>query len=282
MNIVTAFVSGINTHPSRDLSKYVSYGNAILSLDLPTTCFLERSVFLDHFSGRGEEPGRFSYLCKGGELDGQVREFEFVIRGNTRFVLFEKTDLFLWPFLGLATNFELHSGHPNKDTLEYVAVQCQKVEWVCIAMALDQSLSDDSGWREYAWLDFGVFHMYGGNLDRFSLAVYAWRNRVQKRILDQGESDQIRIAGCWDPHQNWLCDLYRDIYWVFAGSVFGGGRLAIESFGCRMRDMCLCILREKGTLMWEVNVWVKIYREIPALFSWYSSDHTPILLDGYH
>ena len=269
MNIVTAFVSDINARPSRDLAKYVSYGKELLSLDLATTCFLERSVFAEYFSDGMDTMSRFSY---------SARDFEYCIRGNTRFVMFEKTDLFLWPFRDLATKFELHTGNPQKDTLEYVFVQCQKVEWVCIAMELDRSLSDS---KEYAWIDFGVFHMFGGNSDRFSSAMYAWRNRVQKRVLQEGASDRIRIAGCWDPQVNWSLDLYRDIYWVFAGSVFGGGCLAMKTFESTMRDTCIEILRETGGLMWEVNVWVKIYREMPDLFSWYASDHTPILLDGY-
>jgi hypothetical protein len=105
---------------------------------------------------------------------------------------------------------------------------------------------------------------------------------VEKRLLREGSDGRIRIAGCWDPSRSlFLADIYKDIHWVFAGSIFGGSANAICMFGEKMREMCFRVLRERNTLMWEINVWVLIYREVPELFSWYQSDHTCVIFNGY-
>jgi len=48
-----------------------------------------------------------------------------------------------------------------------------------------------------------------------------------------------------------------------------------------MREKCFQVLREKNTLMWEINIWALIYDEIPSLFSLYPSDHSEIIVTGY-
>ena len=139
-----------------------------------------------------------------------------------------------------------------------------------------------SSLTEYVWIDFGAFHMFGGSVDRFQVALFELRNRIDKRLSREGGSGQvIRIAGCWDPNGADRGDIYRDINWTFAGSVFGGSAAAIHDFGLRMREKCFQVLRERNHLMWEINVWVLIFLDAPGLFSWYRSDHNHVLFDGY-
>jgi len=94
-------------------------------------------------------------------------------------------------------------------------------------------------------------------------------------------SDRVTFARCWDPNHVYYGDIYRDVNWLFAGSVFGGSGNAMQQFALRVREKCLQVLRERNTLMWEINIWVLIYREVPELFSLYPSDHSEILLRGY-
>jgi hypothetical protein len=77
-------------------------------------------------------------------------------------------------------------------------------------------------------------------------------------------------------------DIYKDVNWLFAGSVFGGNESTIRQFALHVRDKCFQVLREKNTLMWEINIWVLIYRENPELFTLYPSDHSEILFRGYN
>jgi hypothetical protein len=279
MNIVTGFVGGINDRKDRDLSKYLDWGKHLLAVEIPITCFIERSVFFQ-LDVAPLSIGSFSYQCQSGVLDGISKTYEYAVWRHVRFVFFEKHDLFLWPYQALASRFSVHTGNPEKDTLGYMMVQCQKTEWMCIARALDCDLSN-SGRKEYIWIDFGIFHMFRGMVDRFQSSLYELRNRVEKRLLQKGENGIVRIAGCWEPNRYGPENIYRDIQWVFAGSVFGGGPTALAEFGVRMREKCFQVLRERNTLMWEINVWILIYREKGELFSWYKSDHNCIILDSY-
>jgi hypothetical protein len=68
---------------------------------------------------------------------------------------------------------------------------------------------------------------------------------------------------------------------LFAGSCFGGSAKAVTQFALRVREMCLRVMRERNTLMWEINIWVLIYRDAPELFALYPSDHSEILFRGY-
>jgi hypothetical protein len=299
MHIVTGFIGGINSRKDRDLTKYMDFGRELLSVEIPTTCFIERYAWheciLPSITSPISEEDSFEYVCKGGVMDGIHKVLRYVVCGHVRFVFFEKEDLFLWPYQKLASKFGVNTGNPGKDTLGYMMVQCQKVEWVSIALSFatesfaTESFATESSSAsfmlrpddEYVWIDFGAFHMFRGSVDGFQLALYQLRNRIEKRVLREGCSKVIRMAGCWEPYRHSGGDIYRDINWTFAGSVFGGGAAAIREFGLRMREKCLMVLRERNSIMWEINVWVLIFLDVPALFSWYKSDHSPVLFDGY-
>jgi hypothetical protein len=285
MHIVTGFIGGINSRKDRDLTKYMDLGRELLSVEIPTTCFVEREVWTEYvlplLTSPIDEESAFDYVCRGGVMDGNRRTFRYVVCGHVRFVFFEKEDLFLWSYREMASAFSVNTGNPGKDTLGYMLVQCQKVEWACIALSLMSSIMSSLD-DEYVWIDFGVFHMFRGSVDLFQVALFELRNRIDKRLLREGGSGQVvRIAGCWDPNGADRGDMYRDINWTFAGSVFGGGAAAIHEFGLRMREKCFLVLRERNHLMWEINVWVLIFLDSPALFSWYKSDHSPVIFDGY-
>ena len=282
MHIVTGFVGGINSRKDRDLAKYVSLGKELLSVEIATTCFLEKGVWtefvLPFITSPIREEAEFVYVCKGGVMDGMRSVFRYVVCGHVRFVFFEREQLFLWPYQALASAFSLHTGNPEKDTLGYMMVQCQKVEWMNIATCLTPHLLN-----EYVWIDFGSFHMFHGSVDRFQGGLCKLRERICERVSREGRGGAVvRMAGCWQPYVHRPGDIYRDINWTFAGSLFGGGGDAIREFACRMREKCFRILREKNHLMWEINVWVLIFLDCPDLFSWFRSDHSPILFDGYH
>jgi hypothetical protein len=284
MNIVTGFVSRINNRADRDLSKYIVFGMELMSVEIPITVFIERWIFDQYVSHKLSVPmqasGEFLYSAIGGVMDGMQRRYSYVIYGHVRFVFFEKTDLFLWPYKSMAARFSLNTGNPGKDTLEYMMVQCQKSEWAAISLQLLHHLSVSTA-KEHVWVDFGAFHMFKGKIDVFQIELYKMRNRANRRILQSGESPRVQFARCWDPNHPYVGDIYRDVNWSFAGSVFGGGAAAIQTFALYMREKCFQILREKNTIMWEINLWLLIYREHPELFALYPSDHSEILFLYY-
>jgi hypothetical protein len=287
MNIVTGFISNVNCRADRDITKYVNYGLELMAVEIPMTIFIERLVFdshilpnIGHCLSSSKIAGEFVYTICGGLMDGTQQKYSYLKIGHITLVFFEVHDLFLWSSRALAARkFTLNTGNPNKDTLEYMMVQCQKTEWMAIASQLCEKTGREVGQRtsEYVWIDFGAFHMFQGKIDVFQTELYKLRSRINR--LENPCC--IRIARCWDPNHVHYGDIYKDVNWLFAGSVFGGTVVAIREFALKMRDKCFQIMREKNTLMWEINIWALIYRESPSLFSLYPSDHSEILFRGY-
>ena len=232
------------------------------------------------------EEEEFVYRVRGGVMDGIQQKYSYMRIGHITFVFFRICDLFLWSYRQMASKFKLNTGNPTKDTLEYMIVQCQKSEWMEIASQLHQNMrgvgSGGSTANEYVWIDFGVFHMFQGKIDVFQTELYKMRARIHRRLVQSvGASRGVMFARCWDPSHVYQGDIYKDVNWLFAGSVFGGCANHIQQFALRVREKCLQVLREKNTLMWEINIWTLIYREFPELFAFYPSDHSEIIFLGY-
>jgi len=307
MNIVSGFISNINRRSDRDITKYLKFGLELMAVEIPMTVFIEREVFekyiirslrIDCGVGGGRESSlseeeEFVYRVHGGVMDGIQQKYSYMRIGHITFVFFRICDLFLWSYREMASKFKLNTGNPTKDTLEYMMVQCQKSEWMAIASQLCQKTRGDIGVgdvrgglsiaNEYVWIDFGIFHMFQGKIDVFQTELYKMRARIHRRLVQSpGLSRGIMFARCWDPSHVYQGDIYRDVNWLFAGSVFGGSADRIQQFALRVREKCLQVLREKNTLMWEINIWVLIYREFPELFAFYPSDHSEIIFRGYN
>lgn len=300
MNIVSGFISNVNRRHDRDITKYLKFGLELMAVEIPMTIFIEKEVFEKHIlpvialrcsSSCPEREHTFIYRVCGGVMDGIQQKYSYIRIGRITFVFFRICDLFLWSYRKMAGRFQLNTGNPTKDTLEYMMVQCQKSEWMAIASQLNQNIkgigtSIGTSLREtveYIWIDFGAFHMFHGKIDVFQLELYKLRARVNRRISQSAvPSNKLTFARCWDPNHVYYGDIYKDVNWLFAGSVFGGSAIAITQFSLRVREKCLQVLRERNTLMWEINIWVLIYRECPGLFSLYPSDHSEILLRGYN
>ena len=278
MNIVSGFISNVNKRSDRDITKYIKYGLELMAVEIPMTVFIEREVFetLLPIVSSGLKEEMFVYRVHGGVMDGIQQIYSYIHIGHITFVFFRVCDLFLWSHKKMAHCFKLNTGNPDKDTLEYMMVQCQKSEWMAIASQMKGEK------KEYVWIDFGAFHMFQGKIDVFQSELYKMRARVNTRILQSGiDVSRIKFARCWDPNHVYYGDIYKDVNWLFAGSVFGGGSVAINQFALRVREKCFQVLREKNTLMWEINIWVLIYRECPERFSLYPSDHSEILFRVY-
>jgi len=292
MNIVSGFIGNINRRSDRDITKYLQFGFQLMAVQIPMTIFIERHVFETHIVSQLRYPktgeGQFVYRIRGGVMDGIQHTYSYQIYGHITFVFFEMADLFLLPYRAMAHKFVLNTGNPSKDTLEYMMVQCQKTEWMAIAISVaitaKSSVANASvaNAYEYVWIDFGAFHMFQGKIDIFQTELYYMRSRIQRRLLDSGcESSRICFASCWNPNMAYYGNIYKDVNWLFAGSVFGGGTQILNNFAMRMREKCLQILREKNTLMWEINIWAILYREAEHLCRLYSSDHSEMIVRGY-
>lgn len=124
----------------------------------------------------------------------------------THFIPIEKDCLFLEK--SAITHFQVNTDNPAKDTLDYMMVQCNKTEWVNQAIELNHFNA-----TQYIWIDFGIYHMMkNGELFNKQLCD-----------LENKSYENVRIGSCWNLADSQAgCDLYHNVAWYFAGSVFGG------------------------------------------------------------
>ena len=295
LTIVSALMTNINQRGDRNTQKYVDLGYKLLDVNIRQIVFMERDVFDAHFRVRylhfhsvdstanvdlsTTRPSTFVY---------EGRAFEYVVYGRITFVFFEKTDMYFHSIRDSITEFEVNTPHPSKDTLDYMFVQCYKTEWVAMAICLDGSLKvaeERSSRRRvvgdsdiYVWMDFGIRHMYPSDI-ACDMEIYKLRDRITTGNLEG--KNAVYAPSCWNPKCIYYQDIYRQIHWVFAGSVFGGNAGVLIEFAKRTKDKCLSIIREKRRLMWEVNVWYMVFLDCRDMFELYHGDHNASILRGF-
>ena len=315
LTIVSAFIAQINTRNDRPIQKYIDLGKSLIRLNVRQIVFLERAIYERHFcelcDGKRSDGKRSDgELCDGKRSDGELCDgkrsdgklclrdhdtefghfdygeasFTYIVHGNTTFVLFERSDMYLHAYRYLATEFSVHTPHPQKDTLDYMFVQCTKTEWVAMAIALDRYKRRDgkivSSDGMYAWLDFGIRHMYPSDT-AMETSIYRFRDRLlSSKWWDRA---LVYAPSCWDPaHVNiHRQDVFGDVFWVFSGSAFGGSADALLDFASRMKQKCVFLLATRRSLMWEVNVWYLVYRDCPERFALFYGNHNSGILDNW-
>lgn len=311
--IVSAFMSGVNQREDRSADKYIEYGKKLVNINLPKVVFIERETYSKYWcNGRNVSPSSQIQLDISGVLspekgggggggDYECVKYEYILDTSTQtmFVFFKKEWMYLYSHLGEITQFALETSNPNKDTVEYMFIQCYKTEWMRLAITLVETLAaggaaaDMGTWtatayppnNQYIWMDFGIYHMFGDNETAFVSQMAAMDDRVKARFVAacaNGHTFQtVYFASCWDHTLYYPLDVYTRIHWVFAGSVFGGYRDALLAFADKVKDECLRTIRDKKHLMWEVNIWYLIYLRYPHYFDFYRCDHNATIIAHY-
>ncbi len=194
-------------------------------------------------------------------------EFKMYSNELTYLIPIQKESIYLYEYKELLTNFKLNSTSPKKDTLEYIFTMCSKTEWIAKAIELNYFNSIN-----FIWIDFGIKHIFNCDHDTFIKKIENINNKIYNKI---------RIGSIWNPQVQYYGDIYKDVMWYFAGGVFGGDKNCLLIFSEKTKEMCIKIIKEKNTIMWEVNIWYLIYKEIPDLFYCYNCDHNSTLIDNY-
>lgn len=241
--VVTAFITKINNIDFRSYEKYIELGKKLLKQAIPTVCFLEKEIFQQYF-----EP--------------ELSQFPL-----TMFRLFERKEIYLYEYEPQLTDFHVMTDNVSKDTPGYMFTQCHKTEWV--NMAIEENPFNTTN---FVWIDFGIYHMIKDDIS-FSVAL---------KNLSRKTYDHIRIASCVDPNLiSYDKNIYREISWYFAGSIFGGNKDSLAEFAKIMKTTCIHLIETKQHIMWEVNIWYLIFQKHKTLFDPYSADHNLSILDNY-
>lgn len=194
----------------------------------------------------------------------KIKDFENTL---TKIILINKNDFYLYNYINQITNFNVNNGNPNKDTIEYMFTMCHKNEWISESIKLNYFNTDN-----FVWIDFGIRYLFKCNDNEFIQKI---ENIYNKKY------NKVRIGAIWDLNINYSGDIYTNIVWFFAGSIFGGHKDYLLIFSDKMKEKCIKIINDKKTLMWEVNIWYLIYKENNNLFDCYNCDHNESLVSNY-
>ena len=274
---VSAYITSINNN--RNISEYIEYGKKMLDVDINQVIFIEKDIFDEHL--KNYIVSDFTNGCFLYCVDGSDKTFDYTSCKNKIFVFFNRNDIYLYNYKSYITDFHVETNNHSKDTIDYMFVQCHKTEWVKMAIYLTKQNNNKTiDNLHFLWIDYGIYHMIR-NEDLFKRELEALvirNNSIQKGC------NNIRIAGCWDlnlVYNNMNIDIYKNITWYFAGSVFGGNETTLFEFADKMKEKCIQIIKNKKTLMWEINVWYLIYLENREMFNSYRCNHDVTIISNY-
>jgi hypothetical protein len=232
VTIVSAFINRYEKD-SEEFISYLKRGEDLLKLDQSKIIFIDEDIY------------------------DKIREFE---NEKTKIIKINKRDLYLNRYKNKISNKNLITDNPEKDTIDYIIIQCNKTEWIREAINLNRFNTD-----EFVWIDFGITQ-FKKLIDNFP--------KIERNIIKN-----VRIGQIWNLSRE-PNEIYKKVNWFFAGGVFGGGSESLLIFADLMRDKCkeLC---NKGILMWEVNIWYLIWKDHSDLFNPYYCDHNESIIFNY-
>uniref|UniRef100_A0A6C0I2A6 Uncharacterized protein n=1 Tax=viral metagenome TaxID=1070528 RepID=A0A6C0I2A6_9ZZZZ len=256
--IVSGFIANCST--AKSIKQYIEYGKKLINIPINKIIFIEKEIYGEFLSELSEVVSESSEAPEIAELS-KVSFNEY-----TTFIFIKKEDIYLYEYYDQITDFQPMTNNPNKDTIDYMFIQCYKTEFVQMAIKLNLYNS-----TQFLWIDFGIYHICN-NDELFS-----------KLILNLNlsyEYDLIRIAGAmYFPLSEE--DIYKKISWCFLGGIFGGEKDKLLHFADLMKQKCIDTITKKNTITWEVNIWYLIYKEFPELFSIYIANHNPTMIQDY-
>ena len=241
--IVSAFVTGINKKKDMDISHYIEYGKKLLRLPIPKIIFIELEIYDQYLSSNNDEY--------------PLTEFIFID---------PKRDIYLYTFLPHITNFQINSVNPDKDTVDYLFVQCNKTEWVRQAI-----YRNPFNTKQFTWVDFGIYHIVKNDA--------LFKNAIMK--ISQTTVKKVTVGSCWNLRLPFVRDIYKDVAWFFAGGIFGGEPRYLFEFADLVQQKCIQYITNHRSFIWETNIWYMVYKENIRLFSPYLAEHDVSLLQNY-
>ena len=238
--IVSAFVTGVNKKKDMDISHYIEYGKKLLRLSIPKIIFVESSVYETHLTDE-------TYPL-------------------TEFVIISKNDIYLYTYISNITDFNINSKNPDKDTIDYLFVQCNKTEWVRQAIHRNSFKTE-----QFTWIDFGIYHIVKD--DRL------FQNAIMK--IAKTRVNKVSVGSCWNLRLPFVRDIYKDVAWFFAGGIFGGEPLYLIEFADLVQQKCIEYILQTRSFIWETNIWYLVYKEHLDVFSPFLAEHDVSLLQNY-
>lgn len=198
------------------------------------------------------------YAALGDQLRGAL--------GDHKPAVFYDTirDLWLTPFIeNISRGHHItHSqgDNPAKNSMEYHAVQHNKLEW------LEEAAKRDLDADTFIWLDYGCMRQPGFNKDLLT----EFLRRVRK--------NDLAIPGCWEKKE--VVDYYP--CWRFCGTLFIVPREDIVPLNKAFKAVTRLYVRAMRNVTWEVNDLARMeLAHVGPPIRWYDADHNARMLTGY-
>lgn len=235
--IVTAFLTNINQRKDRSGNDYLKYGQSLLSTPYPKRVYIDINVY------------------------DRIKTSSYP---KTTFIPIFYKDLYLSAYFEKLTQMNSVLRNLEKDTVEYMALMCNKTEFIRRAI-----LETQNKHQQYIWIDFGIRSIFKSDSE-FETAIKSFQHSYGK----------IRIGSIWNLNYSFE-HLYTRVAWYFAGGVFGGpGKLLIE-FADETKKECFNTITKFKKLLWEVNMWYFVYLRKKEWFDPYQCDHNASLILNY-
>jgi len=240
--IVSCFLANSNTREDRKIEDYIIFGKKLLNLNIPKIVFIDDTI-IDSIEYNKE---------------------------NTLLISFNRKDIYLYEHKNNINNFNPFTDFSKKDTLEYMLLICNKTEIMKKAIEINAFQTE-----QFVWIDFGINHIFNCTTEEF-----------EKKIINLANQEycNVRIGSIIDPRIIPLregIDIYRQVAWYFAGGIFGGLWEPLLKFADLVKEKCLQTIFDKGTIMWEVNIWYLVFLENEELFNVYLCGHNDTLVINY-
>lgn len=152
------------------------------------------------------------------------------------------------------------NGNRTKDSIDYMCVQHEKIEWMRDAARNDPSAD------VFVWVDYGILNLKGVR---------------EEHILDfikTAETENfISIPGCWnkgDIADNRIC-------WRFCGGALAIHRRYLDMFGQAVRNAARTYMLKEHIVEWEVNTWARVERDNHLPIKWYLANHDQTMFTNY-
>ncbi len=204
--------------------------------------------------------------------------FQELLKGTTHKYLhilsLDNTEIYQ---IGTKPNINLPQyRNESKDTLEYLALQNTKVEFIKKASELY------STYDKYIWVDFGIIKILKNDSEIIDFITKLnfinstnWNTAHYNNILLK---EIIMIPGCWGKSSI----LISNVNWRFCGGIIIIPSGLITSFFeiCKQTFLEYCSLHSST---WEVNIWAIIENkgDFDTLFLWYKADHNSTILPSW-
>jgi hypothetical protein len=218
-----------------------------------------KTAIISAYVPLAENPRPASEYARRGEL---LRD---ALSDHPTHIFYETVPtLWMTPFIEEMAKYH-HIRHqegdnPRKNSMEYHAVQHNKLEW------LERAAVHLPEIDSFVWLDYGIMGLPG------------FTKELLVEFLGRVKQNDLAIPGCWEKKE--IVDTYP--CWRFCGSMFIVPREDVFPLNRAFKAVTRLYVRSMRDVTWEVNDLARVeLLHVGPHIRWYPADHNARMLTEY-